>query len=186
MSKLASSPVTSRMCRTTGRVEAMAMAASGPALRRAETSTPRAVESMKSSCVRSITSRSRPAAAGPANALAQKRVELSDPAQHILLARAEPLLERLEQCLENRFDRRWLEPERAGDVSQLGGKVIRPDRYVQPDAQNRPALLRAPLDEDARHLASVDQDVVGPLQPGPPTRHRGHRDPRQKRQEARR
>ena len=38
------------------------------------------------------------------------------------------------------------------------------DRHVDPDPQHGPAVLRAPLHEDARQLAPVDQHVVGPLE----------------------
>ena len=55
-------------------------------------------------------------------------------------------------------------PARASDVAisaSSGGKLAR--RHVQPDAQHRPALLRAPLHEDPGDLAPVDQHVVRPL-----------------------
>ena len=51
--------------------------------------------------------------------------------------------------------------QRCGRVSQLGRELRRRD--VETDAQHRPALLRPALDQDARQLAPLDPDVVGPL-----------------------
>ena len=46
--------------------------------------------------------------------------------------------------------------------SSSGNSVV---EHVEADAQHRPALLRAALHEDARELAAVEPDVVGPLDP---------------------
>ena len=61
-------------------------------------------------------------------------------------------------------DLRALEAQRGGALAQLGREVFGGD--VEPDAEHRPALLRAPLDQDAGDLAPPDPDVVGPLDRG--------------------
>ena len=45
------------------------------------------------------------------------------------------------------------------------GRSATSQRDVEADAEHGPALLRAPLDQDARDLAVVEQHVVGPLDP---------------------
>ncbi len=44
-----------------------------------------------------------------------------------------------------------------------GGKLIGLQRDVDTDPKHRPALLGPSLDKDPRDLATIDQDVVGPL-----------------------
>ncbi len=56
-------------------------------------------------------------------------------------------------------------------------EVALPERHVEPDAEHRPALLGPPLDEDPRHLAPVEQHVVGPLDLRRRARQLGHGDP---------
>ena len=104
--------------------------------------------------------------------------------------RRQPPLERAQQRLERRLDRARLEPERAGAVAQLGREVLGAQRHVHADPDDRPALLHARLDEDARDLPPVDEHVVGPFdrrQPraGDPDDLR-HRHPRHQRQQPRR
>ena len=78
-------------------------------------------------------------------------------------AGAEPALERAEQGRQRRLDRTRLEPERAGAVAEVGREVLRAQRHVQADPDDRPPFLHARLDEDARDLAPVHEHIVGPF-----------------------
>ena len=67
-------------------------------------------------------------------------------------------------------------------VAQLLREVLGADGDVEADAEDRPALERAPLDEDPGGLAPVEQHVVGPLDPR--RRRRTRRRPRPRRRAA--
>ena len=103
-----------------------------------------------------------------------------------LVAGAHPGLERAQQRRERRLDRARLEPQRAGATAQLGREVLRAQRDVESDADDRPALLHATFDEDARDLAPVEEHVVGPFDRRVRPDHLRHRRPRRQRQQSRR
>ncbi len=96
--------------------------------------------------------------------------------EHLVGAGAEPALERAEQGRQRRLDRTRLEPERAGAVAEVGREVLRPQRHVQADPDDRPPFLHARFDEHARDLAPVHEHIVGPFDrhPRPGSGHPRH------------
>ena len=130
--------------------------------------------------------RRRPPPPGPADLLAEQRVAAPDRVEDTLRAGAQPDLERSQQRPEPRLDRARFEAERAGAVADLGGQRLARHRHVHADPDDRPALLRTSLDEDAGDLQTADEHVVRPLDPRLRPDALGHRDPRHQRQQPRR
>ena len=111
----------------------------------------------------------------PAHPLALQCIALAPGGQDRVGRRGEPLVERARAARRARPRARSSVPARRSDVAisaSSGGNSSR--RHVQADAEHRPALLGAPLDQDAGHLAAVDPDVVRPLDRAPPRGSASH------------
>ncbi len=117
---------------------------------------------------------------------AEQRVALAPGGEHIVRRLREPVLEALEQALQQRLDRVGLEPQRAGGLAQLRRQLVEAQRDVDADPEHRPALLRAALDQDPADLAALRQHVVGPLQHRLGADELGDRDAGEDREQRRR
>ena len=126
------------------------------------------------------------AAAVPLDALTEQRVALAPGVHDLRPGSREPVFEQREQPLERGLDRVRRQSERARALAQLRRELRHVDRDVDADAEHRPVLLRAALDQDARDLAALQLDVVGPFQRGAGPGELGDRDRGRDRQERRR
>ena len=93
-----------------------------------------------------------PVAVRPCDLAAAQRVAGAPGIERLGPRVAEAALERGEQRGEQRLDLRAPAAEGGRAGAQLGGQVLQVDGDVDADAEHRPALLGAPLDEDAREL----------------------------------
>ena len=116
----------------------------------------------------------------------QQRVPPSHGLEHDRWVRRQPVLQAPEQTRQRGLDLVRLEAQRPGTTPELTREVALSERHVEPDADNRPTLLGAPLHEDPGDLSPAEQDVVGPLDQRVRTGHVGHGRARQQRQQARR
>src|SRR5205807_4398185 len=99
---------------------------------------------------------------GPLHAPVEERVASEHGLEYLFLWGGDPPLKVTEQPLDGGLNLFSAEPERSGDVPQLGWKMIRANGDIDPDPEHRPALLRTALDEDPGDLASVHENVVRP------------------------
>ena len=97
----------------------------------------------------------------PVDLTAGQCVPAAELLEHPLLRRLDPFSERGVERRPHPL-RRGSPAERGRRPAEIGGKLVRPDREVDPDPDHRP--VRWPgLDQDPGQLALVEPDVVGPL-----------------------
>src|SRR5438270_10365 len=123
-------------------------------------------------------------APGPTEVAAQERVARAHGLEHLSFRGEDPTLKQDEQTIKRRLDVAPAQAECPRPIAQLARELISSDRDVYPDPNDRPPLLRSALDQDPRHLATVQQHVVGPLDACAGSRELGHRHPRAQRQHA--
>ena len=113
----------------------------------------------------SSTPAATPSPADHAISLAEQGVALAPGLDDPGVVVRQPRRELAQHVGQHPLDVGGLEAEARRAVVQLLGQVGDPDGDVDADAHDGPALLRPALDEDARDLAPVDEDVVRPLDP---------------------
>ena len=105
-----------------------------------------------------------------ADRLADERVPVTQSREQNARRGDQPASEPFEKTLERPLDLLRRAAQRSGPVTQLGRQRGYIDGHVEADPEDRPAALRSPFDEDARDLAPLDQDIVGPFD----LSHRSH------------
>ena len=120
-----------------------------PAVGERDDQAPVAVDALRAPAPLTAAGRAPPRDLAPA-----QRVARAPGRERRPLELGQPPLERVEQPLERRLDRPRgaSSPRVAGPLAQLGRQLLEADGHVQADPEHRPALLRAPLGEDAREL----------------------------------